>query len=136
MTKFETIINLCGSAVVTFFCLLFGGWDMWIKVLLGVIIVDYITGVMSAWERGTLSSRIGAKGICKKIMILAIVALACWLDQLLGATGALRAMAIGFYIANDSLSIIENAAAMGLNVPKGLVDKLEQLKEQNDSGQK
>ena len=132
MSKFEMGWNFCGSAVVTLCCLAFGGWDIWLKVLLAVIVADFFTGVMSAWVQGTLSSRVGAKGICKKVMILAVVALANWTDQLLGGTGAFRAMAIGFYAANDALSIIENAAMIGVPVPQKLVDKLEQLKEERN----
>ena len=110
----------------------FGGADIWLKALLAVICMDYITGVMGAFASGRLDSRVGFKGIFKKVMILCVVALAARLDLLLGATGALRGLAIGFYLANDALSVLENAAELGVPVPKKLVDKLEQMKEKEE----
>ena len=98
------------------------------RALLSVMVTDYITGVMAAFVQGSLSSRVGAKGICKKVMILCIVALAVQLDSALGAGTALRSIVMGFYLANDALSITENAVRMGVPVPKGLVEKLEQMK--------
>lgn len=108
----------------------FGGADIWLKALLAVIALDYATGVMGAFAKGRLDSRAGFRGICKKMMILCVVALAARMDMVLGATGALRGLAIGFYIANDSLSVLENAVDMGVPVPRGLVERLEQMKEQ------
>ena len=128
MSKFKIVFNLCGSAAAAFFCAAFGGWDVWLKVLLAVIVLDYITGIMGAYVTGTLDSRVGFKGICKKLMILFIVALACWMDGLIAANGSIRVMAMGFYVANDALSVVENATVLGVPVPKALVDKLAQLK--------
>lgn len=110
----------------------FGGTDLWLKALLAIILLDYATGVMGAFCTGCLDSRVGFKGILKKVMILCVVALAARLDILLGATGALRGLAIGFYLANDALSVLENAVKIGVPVPKALVDKLEQLKETSE----
>lgn len=119
----------CGMAAA--FCTAaFGGADLWLKALLAVIALDYVTGVMGAFATGHLDSRVGFKGICKKMMILCVVVLAARMDAVLGATGALRGLAIGFYLANDALSILENAVDMGVPVPKALVERLEQMKEE------
>ena len=129
MSKFETVFNLCGSAAASFFCAAFGGWDVWLRALLTVIVIDYLTGVVGAVVQGDLDSRVGYKGICKKIMILCVVAVAVRLDCVIGAGTALRSVAIGFYMANDSLSILENAVKIGVPVPQGMVEKLQQLKD-------
>ena len=129
MSKFEVGFSLCGSAVTAFCCAAFGGADAWLRALLIVIVIDYITGVVGAVVQGNLDSRVGYKGICKKIMILCVVAVAVRLDCVIGAGTALRSVAIGFYMANDSLSILENAVKIGVPVPQGMVEKLQQLKD-------
>ena len=73
------------------------------------------------------------KTICKKMMMLCVVAMAVQADNVIGTGAVLRGMAVGFYLANDSLSILENAARIGVPVPQGLVNKLEQMK---DTGKK
>ncbi len=128
MKKMEMAVNVCASAAAAVCCAAFGGWDIWMRALLSVMVTDYITGVMAAFVQGSLSSRVGAKGICKKVMILCIVALAVQLDSALGAGTALRSIVMGFYLANDALSITENMVRMGVPAPKGLVEKLEQMK--------
>ena len=59
MSKFETVFNLCGSAAAAFFCAAFGGWDAWMRALLTVILIDYLTGVVGAVVQGDLDSRVG-----------------------------------------------------------------------------
>ena len=73
MSKFETVFNLCGSATAAFFCAAFGGWDVWLRALLTVIVIDYLTGVVGAVVQGDLDSRVGYKGICKKMMMLCVM---------------------------------------------------------------
>ena len=133
MSKFETVFSLCGSAAAAFFCAACGGWDVWLRALLTVIVIDYLTGVVGAVVQGDLDSRVGYKGICKKMMMLCVVAMAVQADNVIGTGAVLRGMAVGFYLANDSLSILENAARIGVPVPQGLVNKLEQMK---DTGKK
>ena len=132
MSKFETVFNLCGSAAAAFFCAAFGGWDVWLRALLTVIVIDYLTGVVGAVVQGNLDSRVGYKGICKKMMMLCVVAMAVQADNVIGTGAVLRGMAVGFYLANDSLSILENAARIGVPVPQGLVNKLEQMRDTSD----
>ena len=133
MSKFETVFNRCVWAAAAFFSAAFGGWDVWLRALLTVIVIDYLTGVVGAVVQGDLDSRVGYKGICKKMMMLCVVAMAVQADNVIGTGAVLRGMAVGFYLANDSLSILENAARIGVPVPQGLVNKLEQMK---DTGKK
>lgn len=116
------------SATITFFSFLFGGLDIALEVLLIVMVLDYITGLLKAWVNGNLDSRIGKKGIIKKVGYLTLVVLAVCLDHLAGDTGAIRSLVIYFFVANEGISIVENWGAMGLPLPKVLIDKLEQLK--------
>lgn len=108
-------------------CFLFGTPDNLFSVLVCFIVIDYITGICAGIYTKTLSSHKGAKGIMKKMVILSVVALSHMADLITG-TEILRNAAIGFYIANEGLSILENAARTGVKLPKKLIDVLEQLK--------
>ena len=96
--------------------------------LLLFMIIDYLSGVMCAVINKKLSSKIGFKGIFKKIMIILLVGITNLLGQATGIDG-LRYIVISFYLANEGISIIENASILGLPVPKKVKDVLEQLKE-------
>jgi toxin secretion/phage lysis holin len=111
---------------------LLGGWDIALKCLVIVMIIDYITGVMSAIFNKKVDSRIGLKGILKKVGYLCIVALSVILDTITGETGVIRTLVIYFFVANDGISIVENIAKMGVPMPKKLLDVLEQLKKKGD----
>ena len=90
--------------------------------------IDYITGVMRAIVEKTLSSRIGARGIFKKIIIFLLVGVAHLVDEhLLHSGNALRTAVLLFYISNEGISLLENAAAIGLPVPTKLKEILAQL---------
>jgi len=111
----------------------FGGADMWLIALVTVIVIDYATGISRAYILSELSSKIGFKGIIKKLMYFAIVAVAVIADNIAGASGVLRVAVIGFLIANEALSILENyAAATGQAAPKILVNILNKLKDDGD----
>lgn len=112
---------------------LWGPWDALIAVLLTVIVIDYITGFLGAAIQGKLSSEVGFKGLCKKVLILALVAVATLLDKVIpAANSALRATVILFYVANECLSILENAGTLGLPLPKFLKKMLVALQKQHD----
>ena len=114
---------------------LLGGVDEFLYVLIVFMVIDYITGVVAAVSEKKLSSEIGAKGIIKKVMMLMIVMVANLLDaNIIGSGNALRTMVIFFYLANEGISIIENAVVIGLPVPKGLEDVLMQLRDRNNEG--
>ena len=106
-----------------------GGLDGFLYVLITFVVVDYITGVLRAIVEKKLSSRIGAHGIAKKVAIFLVVGIGHLIDTyLISGTGApLRTAVIFFYIANEGVSLIENATAIGLPVPEKLKDVLAQL---------
>lgn len=111
---------------------LLGGWDIALQVLVLFVVFDYITGVLAAWYEKKLNSYVGMRGIAKKIMLFIPVAVAYWLDVVLGMT-VLRGLAIFFYVANEGLSIMENLARMGVQIPAPLKATLEQLKEKSEN---
>lgn len=120
----EVIIAAVGGGVGYFL----GGYDGFLYALLAFVIIDYITGVMCAVVDHKLSSEIGFKGICKKVMIFALVGVGHLLDtNILGGGGVLRTAIIFFYLANEGVSLIENAAHLGLPIPKKLREALKQL---------
>ena len=121
-------INNAISVVLTTFVYLVGGIDIAMKSLLIVIVIDYITGVMSAIYNKELNSTIGLKGILKKFSYLIIVSLSVILDRIVGDTGAIRTLVIYFFVANDGISIVENIGKMGVPLPKKLTEVLEQLR--------
>lgn len=109
---------------------LFGAWDTAIIVLICFMVADYITGVMKGAYTKELSSDIGLKGIARKFLILLIIMVAVLIDRLLNTgTWVFRTLAAYFYIANEGLSILENAIVMGLPVPEQLKNTLVQLKD-------
>ena len=106
-----------------------GGCDGLLYALLAFIIIDYITGVMCAIENHDLSSEIGFHGIFRKVLILLLVGIANIVDvQVIGTGSVLRAAVCFFYISNEGLSILENAAILGLPIPEQLKKVLKQIK--------
>ena len=103
-------------------------YDGLLYALVIFVAIDYITGVMCAVADKKLSSAVGFKGICRKVLIFLLVGLAHILDvQVLNETGILRTAVIFFFLSNDGLSILENAAHLGLPIPARLKAVLEQL---------
>ena len=105
-----------------------GGMDGLMIALIVFMVLDYITGLMCAVSDKKLSSAVGFKGICKKVLILMLVGLANIVDlHVVGTGSALRGAVICFYLSNEGLSLLENAAHIGLPVPDKLKDVLAQL---------
>jgi toxin secretion/phage lysis holin len=117
------------SSITTF---LIGEQDLAIKILITMMIFDYITGVAKAYILSKLSSQYGFKGILKKTLILLVVSLTVLMDRLLGTDDLLRTMVCYWYIAVEGISVTENLAQSGVPLPKFLVDRLVQLKEQGE----
>jgi len=112
-----------------------GGFDSLIYALIAFVAMDYVTGVLVAIHNKKVSSEIGFKGICKKILIFVLVSMGNIIDQyILGSGSALRTLLIMFYLSNEGISIIENTGKMGLPFPRKLKDVIEKLKD-NDDGQ-
>lgn len=130
MDNAQYTIKLIGAALTAFFTSLFGGLDALLTVLLWLIAIDYLTGVINAIIDHKLSSEVGYKGIAKKIGILAVVAVAHLVGDAVGMH-EIRGLAIGFYIANEGISILENVGKNGTIVPKKLLDILEQLRDKD-----
>ena len=114
-----------GGSLVTY---LLGGWSALIKILVAFVVIDYVTGVLAAAYHGKLDSNIGLKGIAKKVFIFIIVACGHLVDNAMGTQDIVRDAAIYFYIANELLSILENAGEIGLPVPDMLKNAIERLK--------
>ena len=106
-----------------------GGCDGLLYALLAFVVIDYITGVMCAIVTRDLSSEIGFHGICRKMLIFLLVGIANIVDmQLIGNGSVLRTAVIFFYISNEGLSIVENAAILGLPIPNELRNVLKQIR--------
>ena len=130
MNKVIQLISAIGAAVCGF---LFGQMDGLMYALIAFMALDYLTGVLVAAAQKELSSKVGFKGIAKKVIILALVAVGHILDtHVLGGGAVCRSAVSGFYIANEGISILENAAELGLPLPKKLVDVLKQLRDDDD----
>jgi toxin secretion/phage lysis holin len=111
-----------------------GGWDMALKVLVFVVITDFMTGVLAGAYEGKLSSSIGHRGIIKKVTIFIIVALAYQLDCALGMA-YIRTTVIYFYIVMEAISILENAERTGITIPDFLRKLLEQVRDTTNNGE-
>jgi len=122
------------SAVGGFIGYYVGGLDGLLYALIAFVTVDYLTGVLRAAFEKNLSSRIGAKGIVKKVVIFLIVGIANISDiYLLGGGSALRTATILFYCSNEGISLLENAAALGLPIPQPIRDALTQIKRNSEN---
>ena len=129
----KNFISAFSSTIATIAVYLLGGWDIALQTLLIVIAIDYISGICKAIYQKKLDSRVGLKGILKKIGYLLIIVLSVVLDRITGDTGAIRTLVIYFFVANEGISILENWGNMGLPLPRKIFDILEQLKKDNDT---
>lgn len=126
----KTTIALATAEVCTILYFLFGEIDIALQCLLVFIALDYISGLIKAYCTKILSSKIGFKGILKKVGILAIVALSVSLDRLGGNTGAIRTLVIYYFVANEGLSVLENFAEAGIPIPKSIKKALKNIKKE------
>ena len=128
MKEFWTTIKVLFAGVGGWLGWFLGGCDGLLYALLAFVAADYITGVMCAITDKTLSSAVGFKGICRKVLIFVLVGIGHILDtQVIGAGSVLRTAVIFFYLSNEGVSLMENAAHLGLPVPEKLKSVLEQL---------
>ena len=105
-----------------------GGMDGLMIALIIFMVLDYITGLMCAVIDKKLSSAVGFKGICRKMLIFVLVGIGNLVDvYVLGQAGVLRTAVIFFYLSNEGISFLENAGHLGLPIPEKLKDVLEQL---------
>ena len=128
MKEFWTTIQIIFTAVGGWLGWFLGGCDGLLYALLAFVVIDYVTGVMCAVVDHKLSSEVGFKGIFKKVLIFLLVGIGHILDtQVIGSGSVLRTAVIFFYISNEGVSLIENAAHLGLPIPEKLKAVLEQL---------
>ena len=128
MKEFWNTIQLVFSAVGGWLGYFLGGCDGLLYTLLAFVVLDYVTGIMCAVSDKKLSSAVGFRGLFRKVLIFALVGVGHLLDvQILGAVGVLRTAVIFFYLSNEGVSLIENAAHLGLPIPAKLKAVLEQL---------
>lgn len=134
-TSVCTAAGIIGSTIAS----VFGGWDAAMITLVSMMVIDYLTGVLVAGvfhnspktQNGTLESKAGWKGLCRKGMTLLIVLVAARLDIILG-TGFIRDAVIIGYIANETISIIENAGLMGVPIPEAIKKAIEVLQSKGE----
>lgn len=134
--KILSLLGCVGSVIAS----LFGGWDAALVTLVIFMGIDYVTGLIVAGvfhtsektENGTLESRAGWKGLCRKGVTLLVVLVACRLDLMMGSNFIRDAVVIAF-VANETISIIENAGLMGIPIPAVIVKAIEVLKKKAES---
>lgn len=128
LNEFRFTVTVCATALNEYI----GGFDGLLETLVFFLVADYVTGVFCAIYEQTLSSSIGFKGILQKVFILLLVAIANIIDaRIIGEDHLFRSAVIFFYMSNEGISIIENAARLGLPIPDKLRDFLIQIKERD-----
>lgn len=128
MKEFWNTIQLMFTAVGGWLGWFLGGCDGLLYALIAFVVIDYITGVMCAINDQSLSSEVGFRGICRKVLIFLMVGIANILDvNVIGTGSVLRTAVIFFYISNEGVSLMENAAHLGFPVPEKIKVVLEQL---------
>lgn len=128
MKEFWNVIQMVFAAIGGWLGWFLGGCDGLLIALVVFVVIDYVTGVMCAVSDKKLSSEVGFKGICRKVLIFLLVGIANILDvQIIGTGSVLRTAVIFFYLSNEGVSLLENAAHLGLPVPEKMKDILAQL---------
>lgn len=133
MKEFWNTVQMVFTAIGGWLGYFLGGCDGLLYALIAFVVIDYITGVMCAVADKKLSSEVGFKGICRKMLIFLLVGIANVLDvQVIGSGSVLRTAVIFFYISNEGVSLLENAAHLGLPVPDRIKTVLEQLHDRSE----
>ena len=135
MKEFWNSIQFVFAAIGGWLGYFLGGCDGLLYALLLFVTCDYITGVLCAVSDKKLSSEVGFRGICRKVLIFLLVGIGNIIDvQVLGQPGVLRTAIIFFYLSNEGLSLTENAVHLGLPIPEKLKAVLEQLHDRDEKG--
>ena len=135
MKQFWHLVQTAFAAVGGWLGYFLGGCDGLLYALIAFVTIDYITGVMAAAADHKLSSEVGFKGICRKVLIFLLVGIGHILDtQVISSGSVLRTAVIFFYLSNEGVSIVENAAHLGLPIPEKLKVVLEQLHDRAEKG--
>lgn len=121
-------VSIAGGIVGGFLCQWLGGWDVILKALLVLIVLDYVTGVLKAIATKSLSSQIGFNGLIRKVVIFIVVATAVTVQSVIGDAVPLREIVIIFFICNEGISLLENASEF-VPIPEKLKETLIQLRD-------
>jgi len=143
VTNYKAVLCTLTGAIGSLVAVLFGGWNMSLQTLIAFMAVDYVTGLIVAGvfhnstktDTGALESKAGFKGLCRKCMALVFVAIAYRLDVLLSINYLKDAVCIG-YIANELISITENAGLMGVPIPQPIINAIDILKKKSEGDAK
>lgn len=130
--NFATVWKFLCSALAGAAVTIWGPADEWLYALIAMIVLDYLSGVIAAVINRELSSAVGFRGILKKVLFLILAGVANIADALIGLNGMGQNAVIGFLIANEGLSILENAGRCGLKKPQALISMLKQLQTEKD----
>ena len=134
MKEFWNAVQFMFAAVGGWLGYFLGGCDGLLYALIAFAVIDYITGVMCAVNDRKLSSAVGFRGNCRKVLIFIMVGIANILDiHVVGTGSVLRTAVIFFYISNEGVSLLENASHLGLPVPEKIKEVLEQLHDRSES---
>lgn len=128
-------IGLAGAGIGALLTWLLGGWEIGLQILITCMALDYILGLMIGYKNDELDSRKGFNGLKKKFTVLIILILAVLLDRLTGQEWFFRTAVIYFYVAMEGLSILENAAKLGVPIPDKLKKALIQLQDEEMKGE-
>jgi len=127
MDRIDVLMKIFIATSGAFFGYFLGGWDATLKVLVIMTVIDYLTGVLAAGINRELKSKVGFKGIAKKVVLFLLVAAATQADAIVGTNSAIRETTIFFFIGNELLSLLENAGRMGIPLPSALTNAVEIL---------
>lgn len=124
-------LSIVGGLVGGFLCQWLGGYDVILKALVALVVLDYITGVIKALYTKKLSSAVGFKGLLKKAVVFIVVATAVIVQSVIGNAVPLREITIIFFLCNEGISLLENASEF-VPIPKKLKDALIQLRDKEE----
>lgn len=135
--NWDTIFKVGTTGIGASVGYLFGGWSGLLPILLVFMVIDQVSGLLASYVEGKLSSKVGTRGIAKKIFILCVIVVANGIDQVLATSGmydgqVVREAAIFFYLGNELLSFVENAGRMGVPLPAQIVNAVAVLKGKGD----
>ncbi|PES30631.1 phage holin family protein [Bacillus cereus] len=127
MDRIDILIKIFITTFGGFCGYFLGRWDTVLKILITIAVIDYIIGVIAAGYNGQLKSKVGFKGITKKVVLFLLVGVAVQLDTVMDSNSVIREATIFFFISNELLSILENAGRMGIPLPSVLTNAVEIL---------
>lgn len=134
--KWDTIVKSVSGAIGAVVGFMYGEINGLFIAIIALMVLDYITGILCAIVTKTLSSEVGFRGLVKKFVILLVIAVGHLVDAYVIGTGsAVMSAVMLFFAANEGISILENAAILGLPIPQKLKDVLEQLKDKDKDGE-